>query len=366
MSIAVQYSNSADREAAEKLAEGLNTKDQNPYDVKSIQSETIDYSNYQGVIIVGGHNANPLYAEWMEKKVFPKLECGTNERDFFDFDNTVTGGVVTESIGKDDTIIQGLAGCTEEQTFALVEWYLGEAVEQQFALNFTGAAFDDFIERINDRQQSGEGDEVTDPTDPILDDRDPDAGKEPDIPALTKEVFVEGVNIGIPDSEQYSFTVEGWSKEIDSKFGMETSGTAYLDVTYDGKTGGGDVDKFLLSESATISDFSAPRDKILTIGGRTGTSYKYNSDKDKFEENQTILTSYDEDNADVIEDDEKTKETNDSETEKDQEKDEGFFESIVDAFNNPFETENAVQIVLVLTLGYYITQALQLGEGLVE
>lgn len=355
--VIVQYSSSEDAEEAQQIASSIESL--SSLSAEARNTDTINWSTVSGVIAVGGSSVNPVYETMANQFGWSQpMNIGITGLDY-----TM---IASDIYQYKETMVQGLAGWSAEDTDLLVDYYTGDKSGDDF---FSHAGVDDFIDEVREIQgDDTSGDPTEDPSgggilDPDQGGSDGDTVAAPDMPVL---VEVEGVKINFPDVEPYSFTVSGWVKEIDSVYDDlgTPQGIAYRDKTVEGKTGGGDRDKYRLSEDAEITDFEADGDKWVYINGNR---YRYNSDRDAFEEDGVPLFQKTGGENDKISDEEKTSEMKEKEKQREENQNETVFDQFIDALTNPTDdVDNALTVVVVLLLLLVILRAAGITEEILS
>lgn len=330
MSIAVQYENDDDRESAERIANFID----NNYSFSSftVTGDSINYSSFDGVLVVGGQNANSVYQDFVNEGAFPALKCNTGEDDPYFFDDAASEGVVTEMFLYQGAIVQGLAGCTASNTSSLAEWYIGQASAQQTPFNLIGAGIDEFINRILEEQGSDET--VEDPSDGVVE----SGPQEPNWKTLVVER---------PRSAEGDF-VSGAKK-----YTLEVSGQIELGTKSE--------DKLVAGDSVVSGGVAEGH---IGVSGKDSWEFTGSLEDVEYEGNDDLLINITDDSTTEI----KTYDSSTS-TVKDGNQtggrtDQSFFEEFVEAYKNPFATlENTTQVGLTIVLAYLLIQAFGFGEN---
>lgn len=314
--------------------------------------DTIDYSDFDGVLAIGGKLSNEVYKDLFYRFgdwLVPGLDLEMTYRAAVNGINYVSGVPVV-----------GISGFYEEDTMDAVRTWTGASNEFTF-LSYSGV--DDWLDEA--KRVAGEGDDepVPDPGDSIIPDED--EYENIDVPELPVKVEVEGTKLNLPDVEPYSFTVDGWVKEVDSNFDDlgTPQGVAFQNETVEGKTGGGDRDVYVISADATITDFEADGDKFVYINGNR---YRYDSDRDAFKESGIpfFQPTGDPDANEHIADTEKTPEMKEKEEKREEEQNQGFLADYLEALKNPTASpDNMIKTATVVLFLLVMKEVAGIGEN---
>jgi len=138
MSIPVFYGNDEDEEEAETVAQAINQR--SDFASYTIQSQGVDWSDFEGIVLVGGQEASPIYEEATQRTQLTE-PTQSNYR-------------VIESVEIEGTPVLGIAGYTKENTTGAVN----EALSQNWLNDFLGKSGNDREDPYNggdDDQDSG-------------------------------------------------------------------------------------------------------------------------------------------------------------------------------------------------------------------
>lgn len=330
-----------DQQAAEVL-EGSLESYSNINAITTEGTQSINYSDFDGVIAVGGRNASQVYenlfnefnwkvpdSEWdtlLQKTPFVinGVEYGSfTGVDIVDFKNGVP--------------VVGISGYTADDTLDATKYFTGDKQSSETQMTST-AGVDDFVDAVREAAGENTDDPAEDPNDPILDDPE---DNEP-APEMPVKLEVESTSIGIPDSEEYSITVNGYiqSEDVDGRtiVGNDTTVTA--------TTGGGDRDTWNIAENTTITDVQAENDLYIYING---DRYKYLADRDKMEESGIPLFQDTGGENDHIADSEKTEESKEKEENRKDDENQSIWQEYLEALKNPLGSpENMVKVATVV------------------